>query len=102
MVVYSDNIFAVNAVAELYMQVERIDDSVSGYTQLGFYQALVNLRHPNLRVHQIREGSDKGKLTLERKIDDKWELDTRINPVDCYNLIADGESIPDAINRIFN
>jgi len=101
--VNTENSLGASAVAELYVQVERFDKkSVADYTHGSFYDALVHLRHPNLRVHQIREGSDKGKLTLERKVDGNWELDQRITPVDCYNLQRDGESLATAVKRIFH
>ena len=91
---------AVYAVAELYKQVEKIDPgSVSEYTPIEFYEALSN-KHPKFRIYRIEKGPNEGKLTLEIKIDDKWKLDERIHPVDCYNLQGDGKSIADAVRII--
>jgi len=98
-----ENALAMNAVAQLYEQLKKFDKkSISGYTQSGFYEALSNLTHPSLKIVQVKKGTDLGKLTLERKIDDKWESDKRITPVDCYNLQKEGEDIAETVRRIYN
>jgi len=98
-----DNALVMNAVADLYKQLEKLGvDSISGYTPTSFYYDLLNLRHSTYRIFQIKEGDQIGKLTLKIKVDDAWGIDNRINAVDCYNLQKAGECIADTVKRLYN
>lgn len=54
-----------------------------------------------LKVTQIKEGKNEGKLTLERLTKEGWVPVVGIAPVDCYNLIKPGESLAEAVNRLY-
>jgi len=74
----------------------------AGHTPDKFYSNLIKGRITDLRLHVIGDGEDKGKLTLEYRSDDQvtWEIDLLLEPVDCYNLVKEGEDLAKAVRRL--
>ncbi len=70
------------------------------YTKHGSYSGQFYLG-TDVRFMVIPEGPDKGRLTVARHVVAKeWTPDPRITPVDCYNLMMEGEAIADAVRRL--
>ena len=83
---FNENVFAAEAAKKLLVQLQSDDSSYSRFSASSFYEALLCNSIRDLRVHQILSGKDKGKLTLERRVQGGgWEIYPGITPVDCYN-----------------
>jgi len=88
-----DDIVTINAAEYLLKQAKEIyNNGFHEYNPESFYNALIKDEIPETKTYITKEG----KLTLKRK----WVIDERIIPVDCYNLMEDGEDIAKAVNRL--
>ena len=90
------------AMNGLYRQAVS-DQRFAGMSENDFYRTLVlDVKdQADVRLKQIRQGADTGKLTLEERTEDgTWVSMGSITPVDCYNLLPHGKTIAD-IERLF-
>jgi len=88
-----EGIVMIDAAEFLLKQAKEIyNNGFHNYNPESFYNSLIKDQIPETRQHITKEG----KLTLIRK----WVIDERIIPVDCYNLMEDGEDIAKAVNRL--
>lgn len=104
----SDDGIKYDAIKNLYEQaVQKFPHEFSGILSQQFYEEVVYGCNrigskSNFRVKQIEEGPNKGKLTLEQRANEwEWKTAEGITPADCYNLIKPGESLAEAVNRLY-
>ena len=92
------------------MSFNQIEDAflAAAIEQLKVQYEAVYGRYPSrfylgngIRFMTINEGQDSGKLTIGQTIDGKIVPDPSIKPVDCYNLIRQGEGLAEAVRRVF-
>ena len=86
-----EDAFLGAATRQLQPEYEKIYGTYNGNFYLG----------NGVRFLTINEGPDRGKLTVGKTIDGKLVPDPNITPVNCYNLIRQGETLPQAVNRVF-
>jgi len=86
-----ENGLLARAIEELKPQWEK---------NYGPYPGEFYLGKPGLTFMILREGEDKGKLTVAKSLEGRLGPDPNITPVDCYNLMQPGEDIATAVARV--
>ena len=96
-----DNLFAAQAVRNLFQQAVSIYPELKRVNPEDFYRATFYDLHPQFRLSRVNSGPDQGKLTLEeRTLENGSKPISGITPVDLYAPIKSGESIAGAVNRL--
>jgi len=90
-----ENVFLGNAMEELEGLYRNVYPEYRGKWGLGIV---------GIDFMVVCDGKDRGKLTVckpKQPGSVKYEPDPNITPVDCYNLLSEGESMASAVERVY-